>query len=45
MPDEEEIEVRCPVCGKTARVPAKQAERDFKARCPDGHEIPLVKAI
>jgi hypothetical protein len=43
--DEDVIEVRCPVCHQKVRVPREKAERDFKATCPKGHEIPLVKAI
>ncbi len=46
MPNEEDvIEVRCPECGATVRVPREKAEREYKATCPKGHEIELVKAI
>jgi hypothetical protein len=48
MPKDEEgeemIEVRCPECGEVVRVPVAQAERDYKAKCPKGHEVPLAKA-
>jgi hypothetical protein len=43
--DEEEIEVRCPECGKVVRVPLAEAERTNMATCPNGHEVPLAKAL
>lgn len=43
--DEEVVEVKCPECGATVRVPLAQAERDMKATCPKGHEIPLARAV
>ena len=47
MPKDEEdiVEVRCPECDAKVRVPREKAERDFKAKCPNGHEVPLVKAL
>jgi uncharacterized paraquat-inducible protein A len=45
MSDEEIVEVRCPECGASVRVPKAKAEREYKAKCPKGHEIPLVKAL
>lgn len=47
MPKDEEdiVEVRCPECHEKVRVPREKAERDFKAKCPNGHEVPLVKAL
>lgn len=39
------VEVRCPECDAKVRVPREKAERDFKATCPKGHEVPLVKAL
>lgn len=39
------IEVRCPDCGVKFEVPEKQAERENKARCPKGHDVPLAKMI
>jgi len=45
MPKDDEIEVRCPECGAVVRVPEKEAEKTFSARCPKGHEIPLAKAM
>jgi hypothetical protein len=39
------IEVTCPKCGETVRIPEKQAEAQMTARCSKGHEIPLVKAL
>jgi hypothetical protein len=43
--DDEVVEVRCPECGAPVRVARAQAERDFKAKCPKGHEVPLVKML
>ncbi len=43
--DEDIVEVSCPECREKVRVPREKAERDFKAECPNGHEIPLVKAL
>lgn len=43
--DEDIVEINCPECGAKVRVPREEAERDFKAECPNGHEIPLVKAL
>lgn len=47
MPDDAEdiIEVRCPQCQETIRIPREKAERDFEATCPNGHRVPLVKAL
>ena len=39
------IEVTCPECKAKVTLDAKEAERTMKARCPKGHEIPLVKAL
>jgi uncharacterized paraquat-inducible protein A len=43
--EDEEIEVRCPECGASVRVPVAQAERTNTASCPNGHEVPLAKAL
>ena len=43
--DEGEVEVRCPECGAAVRVPIAEAERTNKATCPNGHEVPLAKAL
>lgn len=43
--DEDEIEVRCPECGAVVKIAREKAERDMKAKCPKGHEVPLVKAL
>jgi hypothetical protein len=43
--DDEQIEVRCPDCGASVRVTVAEAERTNKARCPNGHEVPLAKAL
>lgn len=45
MPKDEDIEVRCPECGAVVRVSVEKAERDNKATCPKGHEVPLAKAL
>lgn len=39
------VEVRCPRCGAVVKVPIEKAERDYKATCPNGHEIELAKAL
>jgi hypothetical protein len=43
--DADTIEVRCPECDEKVTIPRAQAEREFKAKCSRGHEIPLAKAI
>lgn len=43
--DDDVIEVRCPTCNEKVRVSREKAERDYKAKCPKGHEVPLVKAL
>ena len=43
--DDEEIEVRCPTCGQVVRIREKEAEEKYAARCPNGHDVPLVKAL
>lgn len=43
--DDEMIEVRCPKCREIVRVAREKAEREFKAKCPNGHDVPLVKAL
>ena len=43
--DDEVIVVTCPECKAKVSVDAAQAERTMKARCPKGHEFPLVKAL
>ena len=47
MPDDDEItiEIRCPQCKKPIKIKKRDADREMIARCPDGHEVPLVKAI
>jgi hypothetical protein len=39
------IEITCPECKAKVMVDAKEAERSMKARCPKGHDIPLVQAM
>jgi hypothetical protein len=43
--DEDVVEVRCPECNAKVRVKREQAERTYTARCPNGHEVALVKAL
>jgi ssDNA-binding Zn-finger/Zn-ribbon topoisomerase 1 len=43
--DEDTVEVRCPECDAKVRMKREEAEKTFLARCPNGHEIPLVKAL
>lgn len=40
-----EIEVKCPACGAVVRISEAKAEREMKAVCPKGHEIPLARAL
>ena len=44
--DEDDIvEVNCPKCNAVVRVPREKAEKEYKAKCPNGHEVELVKAL
>lgn len=43
--DEDIVEVRCPECNERVRITRTKAESDFKATCPKGHEVLLVKAV
>ena len=43
--DDEELEVRCPDCGASVKVAVAEAERTNKVTCPNGHEVPLAKAL
>ncbi|AKV03517.1 hypothetical protein AKJ09_10180 [Labilithrix luteola] len=43
--NEDDIEVRCPECGTVFHVPLEKAEREMRARCPKGHDVPLAKAL
>jgi DNA-directed RNA polymerase subunit RPC12/RpoP len=48
MPDpgpDDVLELRCPECNKKVLVKKRDADKEMLVRCPDGHEIPLVKAI
>lgn len=45
MAEEEIVEVRCPECGEIVRVPAEEAERTMRATCPNGHDVPLARAL
>jgi DNA-directed RNA polymerase subunit RPC12/RpoP len=42
---DEEISVTCPECGAKVKLAVKDAEEKMSARCPKGHEIPLMKAL
>jgi hypothetical protein len=43
-PEEDtEIEITCPECGAKVRVKKRDADREMTARCPKGHDVPLVK--
>lgn len=39
------IEVTCPVCKAKILIAAEEAARTMTARCPKGHEVPLVRAL
>lgn len=43
--DEDMIEVTCPKCNEKVRVTREKAERDYKAKCPKGHEVQLAKML
>lgn len=40
-----EIEITCPQCKRVVKISANDAERKMKVTCPNGHEIPIVKAL
>ncbi len=44
-PKNDEIELTCPECKAKVAISVKEADEKMKARCPNGHEIPLVKAL
>ena len=39
------LEFKCPESGVKFEVDEKQAERENKAKCPKGHDVPLAKMI
>jgi phage FluMu protein Com len=41
----DEIEITCPECKRVVKVSVSEAERKMKVTCPNGHEIPIVKAL
>jgi phage FluMu protein Com len=43
--DPDTVEVQCPECKKMVRVSKTQAEKNMKTKCPNGHEIQLIKAL
>ena len=43
--DDDAVTVICPECKAKVSLSAKVAEQTMVARCPKGHEIPLVKAF
>ena len=43
--DDATIEIECPKCHAKVKIAMKDAEDKMTARCPKGHEIPLVKAL
>jgi len=45
MPKDEVVEVKCPDCGAVVRIAREEADKKMKAKCPNGHEVPLVKAL
>ena len=42
--DKDEVYVRCPKCNAKVRVDEK-AKKSHVAKCPNGHEVELVKMI
>jgi hypothetical protein len=48
MPPKDEddvVEVKCPKCNAVVRVAREKAEREYKAKCPNGHEVELAKML
>jgi hypothetical protein len=43
--DRDAMVVTCPECKAKVSIPVKDAEEKMVARCPKGHDIPLVKAL
>ena len=43
--DRETMEVRCPECKKRVKVSVAAVERGDPVRCPNGHDIPMMKAL
>ena len=43
--DDEAVQVECPTCGAKVKIGIKDADEKMSARCPKGHDIPLVKAF
>jgi hypothetical protein len=43
--DEDSVVVTCPECNAKVSLSTKEAEEKMLVRCPNGHEIPLVKAF
>ena len=39
------MEVRCPECKAKVKVKVEDAEQGKPVRCPNGHEIPMMKAL
>ena len=44
-PKDDEIQVECPKCKAKVIISVKEADEKMKVTCPNGHEIPLVKAF
>jgi hypothetical protein len=44
-PKEDEIVVTCPQCRAKVTMSVKDAEETMNARCPKGHDIPLVRGL
>jgi predicted RNA-binding Zn-ribbon protein involved in translation (DUF1610 family) len=43
--NDDTVEFRCPDCGVLVRIPLAEAERTNEAKCPNGHKVPLAKAL
>ena len=43
--EDDTVDVRCPRCKKMVRVSKAKAEAEMRVVCPNGHEIPLAKAL
>lgn len=44
-PGGESMKIRCPACGTKFDVPLAKAESAMVAKCPKGHEVPLMKGL
>jgi len=41
----ESMEIRCPQCKEKIKVSVADVEQGKPVRCPNGHDIPMMKAL